>query len=154
MAFQICSAQEKKQGNVSAMVNYVLSKNMNKDALMASPEGMAYFFTVTLVFDTQGKIDTGFYSKNLNVNVEQVMGLNPSLIRKIKEQDVVYKLYASKVVVIPILFYRYTDTKINYNTGFIKAIQNLLPNDNPKLLGKPWVILDPVLNPFMETQGR
>lgn len=147
---QVCSAQEKKQGKVSAMVNYVLSKNLNGDALMDSPKGTAYIFTITLVFDGNGKIDTGFYSKNLNKKTEKIMGLNPSLIRKIKEQDILYKLYASKVVVVPIFFYRTTDTGIDYNSGFINAIENLLPSDEPKLWGKPWVILDPVINPFSE----
>ncbi|WAC41205.1 hypothetical protein [Pedobacter sp. SL55] len=148
---QICSAQEKRQGNVDAMVNYVISKNMNRDALMASPEGMAYFFTITLVFNSEGKVDTGFYSKNLDKKVEAVMGLNASLIRKIKEQDVTYRTYASKVAVVPIFFFRRTDTGIDYGTGFIKAIQNLLPKDEPKLWGKSWVIFDPVINPFMKT---
>lgn len=149
--FKFSLAQEKKQGNVNAMVNYVISKNMNKDSLMASPEGMAYFFSVSILFNSEGKIDTVFYSKNLDKKVSAVMGLNPSLIRKIKEQDVTYRKYASKVVLVPILFYRYTDDRIAYSSGIIKAIQNLLPNDEPILWFKPWVILDPVINPFMKT---
>lgn len=147
---QVCLAQQKKQGKVSAMVNYVLSKNLNGDALMKSPKGTAYIFTITLVFDRNGKVDTGFYSKNLNKKTETIMGLNPSLIRKIKEQDILYKLYASKVVVVPIFFYRTTDTGVDYNTGFINSIENLLPSNEPKLSDKPWIILDPVINPFSE----
>lgn len=149
--YQFCLAQEKRTGNVDAMINYLISKNLNKDSLMATPEGMAYFFSVSVLFNAEGKVDTVFYSKNLDKKVTAVMGLNASLIRKIKEQDVTYRKYASKVVLVPILFYRYTDDKITYRSGIIKAIQNLLPNDEPILWFKPWVILDPVVNPFMKT---
>ncbi|MGE6220672.1 hypothetical protein ACQKCH_12665 [Nubsella zeaxanthinifaciens] len=150
LASQTCFAQKKKQGSVGAMVNYVLSKNMNRDALMDSPKGTAYFFTIALVFNGEGKIDTALFSKQLDHKTATVMGLNASLVKKIKEQQVTYTTFASKVVVVPLFFFRATDAGIDYSTGFVNAIQNLLPGDDPLFWGKPQVIVDPVINPFVE----
>ncbi|WP_145856883.1 hypothetical protein [Pedobacter suwonensis] len=74
--------------------------------------------------------------------------LDTTLIKKIKSLNVTYEQYASKLVLIPFFHYRTTDKGINYNSGFLNALENLQPKvDNSK--GQiDLVVLNVVINPF------
>lgn len=149
LASVCCSAQEKKEiGDIRLRVSYALTRNLDRDLLGKTPKNFVYFFSITLSFNDEGKIDTLYFSKELNKNVNDIIMPTESLIKRMKSMNLVYPEYSSKLVFIPIFYHGVDDTSIDYRSGFLKSMENLLPKVNNEMIRKQWVILDPLISPF------
>ncbi|WP_316797128.1 hypothetical protein [Pedobacter agri] len=145
-----CLAQDKakNQNDIRLKLNYIITKNMDSELLFKTPKNLAYFFSVSLLFDNNGKIDTVYFSKELSRETKDVMKLDVKLIKRFKMLNWIYKEYSSKLVVLPIYYYRSVDESVSYNYGFLNNIENLFPEVDAKNMKKNWLILDPIINPF------
>ncbi len=141
-------AQEKKEINIKPIIIDALTKHLDKDLLGHTPKDFVYLFSITLSFNEFGKIDSVYFPKSISKNVSEVMKLNAELVRKIKSKNLAYKQYATKLVFIPLMYKRVGNTGINYDSGFLTAIENLLPNINTKVSKKTWINLDFTIVPF------
>lgn len=138
-----------RKGDIRYMLTHLITKNAEKrTALADGPENYAYFFSITLSFDDAGKIDNVYFSKNRPKNVTDLLSLNESLIKKIKEQNLVFRQYASKLVLIPFFYHGHYAKTLDYSSGFLKSIENLLPVVDYPMSKKSWIILDTMVNTF------
>lgn len=145
---QICLAQEKlNNGDLRLRVSKVITQHIDSELLGKTPTGFVYLFSVTLSFDEEGKIDTVYFPKKFNQNINKVMKLNSALVKIIKDQKSVYKIYAAKLVFIPILYHSIDDDKLDYRSGFLESFENLLP-DIVNSSSRPWLILNPLVEIF------
>jgi hypothetical protein len=149
LCFNICLAQNKIiSGDIRYRVSYAITKNIDIGLLSKTPKNFAYLFSVALSFNKNGKIDTAYFSKNIDLTLSKVMGLNSSLVSKIKSMNLEYTNYSSKVVIIPFLWYNQSDYCIDYHTGFLKQFENIFPHLNNEHANKSYIVLDPMINPF------
>lgn len=145
---QICIAQEKLNNvDLRLRVSKAITRHLDRELLGKTPSGFVYLFSVTLSFNEEGKIDTVYFPKKFNDNINKVMKLNSALVKIIMEQNSVYKIYASKLVFIPILYHSIEDDKLDYRSGFLESFENLLP-DIVNSSSRPWLILNPLVEIF------
>lgn len=144
-----CHAQEKKiQNDIRLVINKVIIKHLDNKLLAATPTDFVHLYSITIAFDKAGKIKNVYFPEEVSSETNRVIRLDTILIRKIKSLNVTYEQYASKLVLIPFFHYRTTDKGINYNSGFLNALENLQPKlDNGKDQIE-WVVLNIVINPF------
>ena len=145
---QICLAQEKlNDGDLRLRVSKAITQHIDRDLLGKTPTGFVYLFSVTLSFNEEGKIDTVFFPRKINENINKVMKLNSTLVKIIIEQKSVYRIYASKLVFIPMLYHSIDDDKLDYRSGFLESFENLLP-DIVNSSSRSWLILNPLVEIF------
>lgn len=134
------------------LTSLIIANAKNRSALIEGPHNYAYFFSITLSFDNSGKVEEVYFSKNRPPLVTDLLSLNVNLVKKIKEANIEYKQYASKLVLIPFFYYRMDAKVLDYKSGFLRSIENILPVVDYKNSKKSWVILDTMVNPFHSIQ--
>lgn len=120
-------------------------KDMDVKALLQTPKNFVHFYAVTLSFNRQGRVDTVYLSRKINSETKRILRLDALLTRRIKAQNIHSKRYASKKVTIPILHHRMYEPYIDYNSGFLQALQNLLPAPP---YDRDCILFEPNINPF------
>ena len=90
-------------------VNELIMKGANGNAHLETKENFSHFYAIAFSFDTQGKIDTLYYSKKLNPETKKLYALDNSLLKRIKTHDIRFKEYSSKIVLVPFFYYNATD---------------------------------------------
>ncbi|SES23237.1 hypothetical protein [Pedobacter rhizosphaerae] len=144
-----CHAQEKKkQNDIRLAINKVIIKHLDNKLLSATPTDFVHLYSITIAFDKAGKIKDVYFPKEVSNETIRAIRLDSVLIEKIKSLNVTYQQYASKLVLIPFFHYRTTDKGINYNSGFLNAIENLQPKVDNSKDQRDWVVLNVVINPF------
>jgi len=144
---QIGLAQENpKIGDIRLRISKAITLNTDKELLGKTPKGYVYLFSVTLSFDDAGKIDTVYFPQKIDERINKVMKLSSALVKRIKDQNSVYKIYSSKFVFIPVFYHNMDDDIIDYRSGFLDSFEKMLPNVN--LPTKQWVILKPLIEQF------
>jgi len=138
-----------KKSDIRTALSYLIPRNgTNKHALVDGPTDYAYFFSVTLSIDEIGKIENVYFSKSLPKNLVDFLGTPSGLLAKINAANLECKEYASKLVLIPFFYYRMDSSVIDYRSGFLKSMENLLPTVDDKMSQKSWIILDTMINSF------
>ncbi len=84
-----------------------------------------------------------FLSKRLDTEVKKIFALDDSLLKRIKQYDLIYSEFVSKIVLMPFYHYNSSDDGVSYQSGFLTSIENLVPES---VLGKPLVIRKPIVN--------
>jgi len=149
LSSSVCLAQENTlELDVRNAVLDVLTKHIDQEIVGRTPKNIAYLFSITLSFNSFGKIDTVYFPKTVSRPVQDVMKLNSALVGKIKSRDFTFTKYASRLVLISIFYKRIDDTALDYSSGFLKSFENLLPKLDSNMSQKAWVILDPIHVPF------
>jgi hypothetical protein len=137
-------AQSRKPA-LENFLNQCVLKGISSDAFVATPENCSHFYAISFSFDKEGKIDTLFYSNKINPDTKQLFNLNESLLKRIKSQNLQYKEYAAQLVLIPFYHYKISDKILNYDSGFLSSLENMIPQS---VYGKPIIILKPMINPY------
>lgn len=144
---QVSFAQEKQIVDIRLKVEKAIAQHTDKELLRKTPKDFTYLFSVTLSFDKDGKVDTVYFPAKIAENVSKTIKLDETLVKRIKDQQSVYKIYAGKLVFIVIFYYFISDDRLDYRSGFIESFENLLPDLDTRLK-KDWIILKPITWPL------
>lgn len=132
-----------KVPKLTEFINHLVVKGTKVDAYDITTKNFAHFFSIALSFDVEGKIDTLYYSSKLNPVTKTIYALDNSLLKRIKAHNFKFKEYSSKIVLFSYYCYRVTDHSIDYETGFLNSVSNLIPE---AVYGKPIILLKPIVD--------
>ncbi|TBO41124.1 hypothetical protein [Pedobacter kyonggii] len=132
-----------KTPKLPEFISNLVIKGTKGDAYDSTKKNFAHFFAIALSFDAEGKIDTLYYSSKLNSETKRLYALDNSLLKRIKTHNFKFNEYASKIVLFSYYCYKTTDNCIDYETGFLNSIANLIPET---VYGKPLIVLKPIVD--------
>jgi len=138
-----------KRPELSDFMNNLVVKGTKEDAYNSTKKNFAHFFSIALSLDAEGKIDTLYYSSKLNPETKRIYALDNSLLKRIKKHNLKFKEYTSKIVLFSYYCYRINDNSIDYGTGFLNSISNLIPE---VAYGKPLIILKPTVDASLPSE--
>lgn len=120
-----------------------IKEGAKKDVYSLTKKGFVHFYAIAFSFDETGGIDSLYYSEKTNALTKELFGLNSSLLPRIKKNNFKYKEFSKKIVLV--LFYHYNepDDFINYKSGFLNSLENIIPES---VSGKELIILKPIIN--------
>lgn len=132
-----------KLPNLDTFINENVLKGTSDEVKQLTKKNVAHFYTIAFEFDKTGKIDTLYFSKNLNAKTKQLYGLDNLLLKRIKKYDFHYVEYSSQIVLILFYHYNSTDECVDYKNGFLNSFEDLLPE---VIKNKPVIIRKPIVN--------
>lgn len=139
-----------KTPNFIAFINECVIKGIKGDAYLDAKVNSPHVFAIAFSFDAKGKIDTLYYSNKVNIATRNLFALDSSLLNRIKAFDFKFNVYANKIVLVPFFWYRITDKLIDYESGFLNDLNNILPE---AINDKPVIILPPIIDATLERQN-
>ncbi|MGE6221816.1 hypothetical protein ACQKCH_18465 [Nubsella zeaxanthinifaciens] len=134
---------QRKNPSIDTFITETILKGMAVNNGITLKKDHGYFYAIAFSFDKNGRIDTMFLSKRLDTEVKKIFALDDSLLKRIKQYDLIYSEFASKIVLMPFYHYNSSDDGVSYQSGFLTSIENLVPES---VLGKPLVICKPIVN--------
>lgn len=138
-----CVTFGQKVPKLPEFISHLVVKGTKEGVYENTKKNFAHFFAIALSFDAEGKIDTLYYSSRLNPETKRIYALDNSLLKRIKIHNFNFKEYSSKVVLFSYYCYRITDNSLDYETGFLNNIRNLIPE---VIYGKPLILLQPMVD--------
>lgn len=132
-----------KLPNLDTFINENVLKGVSDEVKQTTKKNTANFYAIAFRFDKTGKIDTLYFSKNLDAKTKQLYGLNSLLLERLKKYDFHYTEYSSQTVLIPFYHYNSTDECIEYKNGFLNSFEDLLPEAIKNI---PVIIRNPIVN--------
>ena len=139
-----------KTPNFTTFINECIIKGIKGEAYLDTKVNSPHVFAIAFSFDANGKIDTLYYSRKLNTATKNLYGLDSSLLERIKALDYKFNVYANQIVLVPFFWYRITDKLIDYKSGFLNDLNNILPE---AINDKPVIILPPIIDATLERQN-
>lgn len=138
-----------KTPNFTTFINECVIKGIKGDAYLDTKVNTAHVFAIAFSFDSKGRIDTIYYSDQVNTATKNLFALDSSLLKRIKAFDFKFNVYANQIVLVPFFWYRITDKLIDYKSGFLNDLNSILPE---AIKDKPVIILSPVIDASLPKQ--
>jgi hypothetical protein len=132
-----------KTPKLPEFIRHLVVKGVKEDVYSRTKKNFAHFFSIAISFDAKGKIDTLYYSSKLNPETKKLYGLDNSLLKRIKLHNFSFKECSSKILLFSYYCYRITDHSIDYETGFLNSITDLIPE---AVYGKSLILLKPIID--------
>ncbi|WP_293784862.1 hypothetical protein [uncultured Pedobacter sp.] len=141
----ICQAQEKKP-SFEKVIEYYLFKSTS-DRLFDTKENHAYIYSMGISFNTNGLIDTLYFSDRIDPEVRDIFMLDSRKVKLFKSITIPFKEYANKIVVLTFYHYNSKDGMLDYSSGLLKQLEKLYPIINSS---KPIVLYQPIVHGFIK----
>ncbi len=132
-----------KTPKLPEFISHLVVKGTKVDAYDRTKKNFAHFFAIAISFDAEGKIDTLYFSSKLNPETKKIYELDNSLLKRIRMHNFNFKEYSSKIVLFSCYCYRITDRSIDYETGFLNSVANLIPE---AVHGRSLILLKPIVD--------
>lgn len=136
--------------DIKVIVAKVMAQNFDVDRLFCTPKNYVHIMSVAVSFNSNGKADTVYFSKKLSQELSAILKSPQSLSKKMKDTIPAFNEYKNKVIMFPILIMNLDDRVLDYNSGFLKNIENIWPELNEKDRKKPLIMLETYINRFFK----
>jgi len=137
-----------KKFDIRVPVMKAIARHLDGDLLHQTPKDYAYIVSLTLSFNKDGKIDTIYFSKDMNKNLLNILKPGSELTRKISDLGLVCPQYKGKLVLFPVIYKRLDDQALKYESQFLAGFENLWPEFGQADQKKEIVFLKPYVNTF------
>lgn len=123
----------------------VLGKHMNIDRLLKSPKNHAYVFSISLVFNAEGKIDTVYLNDKMSGNLKEIIKTDINLSKALNSIDFKNE-FTNEIALLPIVLKRWEDQEIDNAGEFLSEFSALWPKLKLEDKSKQVVFLEPFIN--------
>ncbi|GGE71350.1 hypothetical protein EV200_1163 [Pedobacter psychrotolerans] len=123
-----------------------LEKGAKSELYSLTKKNFVYFYPIAYSFDETGGIDSLYFSEKTDTRTKELFGLNHSLLIRMKKHNYKYKELSKKIVLVLFYHYRGDDDFVDYSSGFLKSLENIIPE---AVQGKDIIILKPITSALL-----
>lgn len=123
---------------------------MNIDRLFESPKNHAYVFSISLSFNSEGEIDTVYFSNKMSNNLKEIIKPSESLSDSLRTIDFKNQ-FTGKILLLPIIIKRLEDREIDNAPDFLTEFTAFWPNFKIEDKSKQVVFLEPFINRYFKS---
>ncbi len=139
-----CFAQTKKP-TFEKVLDYYCYKTTS-DKLYDTPKNFVHVYSLAISFNEKGLIDTLYFSEKVNQNTKEIFQLDNRKVKTFKSIKIPFEEYANKIVVIPMYHFNAKDSMVDYESKFLKDLENIFPEINSS---KRIILHQPIVQDFV-----
>ena len=140
--------EEGKKLDIRIPIMKAIASSWNGDGLEKINKDALHIMSVGVSFNDKGGVDSVYLSKNLSVEIQQVLKPGKSVTNAVREMLKPLKIYKNLVVVFPVLIFDGKDDKVDSKQIKLAEFTGIWPKFNADDIKKPVVLLDPFFNGF------